>query len=62
MEISHILYADDSVFCEADVVHIRRLKAILAIFEAMARYMLMGKRAFFIQSMMFQVCYLCQEP
>lgn len=37
MEISHLLYADDSfVFCEAEVDQIRHLRAILTIFEAVS--------------------------
>ncbi|KAH0709195.1 hypothetical protein KY284_010622 [Solanum tuberosum] len=37
MEISHLLYADDSlVFCGAEVNHIRHLRAILTIFEGIS--------------------------
>ncbi|KAG5631901.1 hypothetical protein H5410_003618, partial [Solanum commersonii] len=37
MEISHLLYANDSpIFCEADVVQIKHLRVILTIFEALS--------------------------
>uniref|UniRef100_A0A0V0GN90 Putative ovule protein n=1 Tax=Solanum chacoense TaxID=4108 RepID=A0A0V0GN90_SOLCH len=38
LEISHLLYADDSlVFFEAEVPQIRHLRAILTIFEGISR-------------------------
>ncbi|WMV08457.1 hypothetical protein MTR67_001842 [Solanum verrucosum] len=37
MEVSHLLYADDSlVFCDAEVTQIRHLRAILTIFEGIS--------------------------
>ncbi|WMV59316.1 hypothetical protein MTR67_052701 [Solanum verrucosum] len=37
MEITHLLYAYDSfVFCEAEVMQIRHLRAILTIFEGIS--------------------------
>ena len=37
MEISHLLYADDSlVFCDVEVTQIRHLRVILTIFEGIS--------------------------